>query len=171
MINLKLKANKASLITITRNNPVDLQNALRKMLDRLDNFFVADIEYTMDNVKSENPTYSAIIMGATPDGYINLTQSDTTDVDNADLTPTDIPDNPSSGQEPGNNEGGNAQEGGNNPLDNPTPPNDTVTEEKLNAIEQKQNETSESIEELKSQMAEMMELLRYLQQNNQNNNG
>lgn len=166
MINLKLKANKASLITISRNNPVDLQNALRRMLDRLDNFFVADIEYTMDNVKSENPIYSAIIMGATPDGYINLTQLDTTDVDNTDLTPTEIPDNPS-GQESGNEN----NEGGNNPPDNPTPLNDTVTEEKLNAIEQKQNETSESIEELKSQMAEMMELLRYLQQNSQSSNG
>ena len=61
MINLELKANKASLITITRNSPVELQSALRRMFDRLNNFLIADIEYTMDNVKSENPTYSAII--------------------------------------------------------------------------------------------------------------
>ena len=167
MINLELKANKASLITITRNSPVELQSALRRMFDRLNNFLIADIEYTMDNVKSENPTYSAIIMGAVPEGYINLTQSDTANIDNADLTPSDIPDipNPSSGQqgEEGQPSGGNNSQQGGDSL-----PPDTVTEDKLNAIEQKQNETSESIEELKTQMAEMMELLRYLQQNQNN---
>lgn len=162
MISLKLKANKASLITITRNNPVDLQKALRRMLDRLDNFLVADIEYTMDDAKTETPKYSAIILGSVPEGYINLTEIDTFDIDNSDLNPTEIPGEGDNPQGQGGQPDSPSEEG---QTDNPNPP-ENPNEDKLNAIEQKQNETSESIEELKSQMAEVMELLRQLQQNN-----
>ena len=156
MINLKLKANKASLITVTRDNQADLQKALRRMLDRLNNFLVADIEYTMDDTKSEAPKYSAIILGSIPEGYINLTELDTADIDNSDITPIEIP-----------GEGDNSEQGGQSEIPSqPDNPSESLNEDKLNAIEQKQNETSESIEELKSQMAEVMELLRQLQQNN-----
>lgn len=152
MINLKLKANKASLITITRSSLVDLQNALRQMLDRLDNFIIADIEYTMDDTKTAEPKYSAIILGSVPEGYINLTEFDTGDIGNSDLTPTEIP---GEGDEPTPS----------TPSDDDKPTEES-TEEKLNSIEQKQYETSESIEEMKTQIAEIMELLRQLNQNN-----
>lgn len=155
MISLKLKANKASLITITRDNPVDLQKALRRMLDRLDNFLVADIEYTMDDAKTANPKYSAIILGSVPEGYINLTELDTFDVDNTDISPIDNP-------------GGDNPEQGGGQTDIPSQPENPPesSEDKLNSIEQKQMETSESIEELKTQISEIMELLKQLQQSN-----
>lgn len=144
-MDFKLLATKASIITVTRPNLVDLQKAVRRILNKLENFVIADVEYTMDGTK-DNKTYSAIIMGAIPEGYIDLNADDTggEDVEPVVNPPDNPPDNPE-----------------------PTP---GESEDKLKELEDKQRENEETIQEMKDSIAEIMAYIESLKAK-ENENG
>ena len=151
-MNYQLLATKTSLITVTRNNSVDLQKAVRRVLNKLYNFYIADIEYSIDPTEG-GTKYSAIITGAVPEGYINLDENQTQFPDDIDPTPIINPE-PTEPTNP----------------DEPTPEQPSEVEEKLGAIEQQQQETKESITEMQNSIDELKQLVQALLQAQQTSN-
>ena len=135
----KLLATKASIITVTRPNLVELQKAMRRILGKMENFIIADVEYTMDGA-GNNKSYSAIIMGALPEGYVDI-NDEGGEGEEPIINPTpDNPDNPEPTE----------------PTNPPSEPEDEETKEKIRNLEEQQQETVESINEMKDSIAEIL---------------